>query len=52
VFHDIGDNPLKSLQTTGGIGFRAVASPFIVGYVDIGYGSEGAAVFSGIRYPF
>jgi hypothetical protein len=31
---------------------RAVAKPFIVGYVDIGYGGEGIAVFSGINYPF
>lgn len=40
------------LHTVGGLGFRAVASPFIVGYVDVGYGSEGFAVFSGINYPF
>lgn len=52
VFHGIGDNPLRSLHTAGGVGFRAVASPFIVGYVDVGYGSEGTAIFSGIRYPF
>jgi hypothetical protein len=24
----------------------------VVGYVDIGYGSEGVAVFSGVNYPF
>jgi outer membrane protein assembly factor BamA len=52
VFHDASDWPLKRLHTAGGIGFRAVAPPFIVGYVDIGYGSEGTAVFSGINYPF
>ena len=30
----------------------AVASPFVVGYVDIGFGPERLAVFSGINYPF
>jgi hypothetical protein len=24
----------------------------VVGYVDVGYGSEGAAVFTGLNYPF
>jgi len=24
----------------------------VVGYVDVGYGSEGSAVFTGIGYPF
>jgi hypothetical protein len=24
----------------------------VVGYVDIGWGGEGAAIFSGINYPF
>jgi len=31
---------------------RAVANPFVVGYVDVGYGHERLAVFSGINYPF
>src|SRR5262249_22193698 len=52
VFHKMDDNPLRSLHTVGGLGFRGVASPFIVGYVDIGYGSEGTAVFSGLDYAF
>jgi Omp85 superfamily domain len=52
VFHDTGDNPLRSLHVAGGVGFRAIAKPFIVGYVDVGYGSEGVAVFSGLSYPF
>jgi len=52
VFQDIDDNPVRSLHVVGGLGFRAIAKPFIVGYVDFGYGSEGAAVFSGINYPF
>jgi hypothetical protein len=43
---------VSDLHTVGGIGIRGIAAPFIVGYVDIGYGSEGAAIFSGINYPF
>jgi hypothetical protein len=52
VFHAMSDNPFSSLHTAVGIGFRAFARPSIVGYVDVGYGSEGAAVFSGVSYPF
>ena len=40
------------LHTALGLGVRAVASPFVVGYVDVGYGSGRTAVFSGINYPF
>ena len=52
VFPRLTDNPFDRLHVAGGMGFRAVASPFLVGYVDIGYGSEGTAIFSGINYPF
>ena len=52
VFHAMDDNPIRSLHVAGGLGFRAIARPFIVGYVDMGYGSDGLAVFSGIDYPF
>jgi hypothetical protein len=44
--------PSDSLHKVGGIGFRAIARPSVVGYVDIGYGSEGSAVFTGLNYPF
>ena len=44
--------PLSRLHTVGGLGFRGIARPFVVGYVDVGYGSEGVAVFTGIDYPF
>jgi outer membrane protein assembly factor BamA len=44
--------PLSQLHTVGGLGFRGIARPFVVGYVDLGYGSEGLAVFTGISYPF
>jgi len=52
VFAHMDDNPLSHLHAAGGLGFRAMAKPFIVGYVDVGYGSEGVAVFSGVDYPF
>jgi outer membrane translocation and assembly module TamA len=52
VFRNLDDNPVSRLHVAGGVGLRAVARPFIVGYVDIGYGSEGTAIFSGVNYPF
>jgi hypothetical protein len=44
--------PLSRLHSVGGIGVRGIARPFVVGYVDFGYGNEGLAVFTGINYPF
>ena len=52
VFGGTGTFPLSHIHAVGGVGFRGIARPFVVGYVDIGYGSEGAAVFTGISYPF
>ncbi len=52
VFSRAGTFPLEQLHKVYGLGFRGVARPFVVGYVDIGYGSEGVAVFTGINYPF
>jgi hypothetical protein len=52
VFKSGSDFPIKSLHKVGGVGFRGIARPSVVGYVDIGYGSDGAAVFTGIDYPF
>ncbi len=52
VFAQTRTSPLTHLHTGGGVGIRGVASPFIVGYVDIGFGPEGPAVFTGINYPF
>lgn len=42
----------KNLEFNPGVGFRAIVRPNIVGRVDIGFGSEGAAVFVGLGYPF
>jgi hypothetical protein len=52
VFSSNSENPLLHLHHGSGVGIRAVASPFIVGYVDVGFGPEGPAVFTGINYPF
>jgi outer membrane protein assembly factor BamA len=52
VFANGGAFPLSQLHTIGGVGIRGIAPPFVVGYVDIGYGNQGLAVFSGINYPF
>jgi hypothetical protein len=52
VFARTGTFALDQLHYVGGVGFRGIARPFVVGYVDIGYGSEGVAAFTGINYPF
>jgi hypothetical protein len=52
VFARTGTFPLGQLHKVGGVGFRGIARPFVVGYVDVGYGNDGVAVFTGINYPF
>ncbi len=52
VFSHGSTFPVDKLHNVVGVGFRGIAQPFVVGYVDVGYGSEGAAVFTGIDYPF
>jgi hypothetical protein len=52
VFARTSTNPLSDLHRVYGLGFRGIARPFVVGYVDIGYGSEGVAAFTGLNYPF
>jgi outer membrane protein assembly factor BamA len=52
VFSDVSDSPVSDLHWVGGIGFRGVVRPQIVGFVDIGYGAEGSAIFTGVNYPF
>jgi len=47
-----GVDPLSGLHKVVGIGVRGIARPSVVGYVDVGYGTEGVAVFTGINYPF
>lgn len=52
VFGRLSTMPFTQLHHVYGVGFRGIARPFVVGYVDVGYGSNGAAVFTGISYPF
>ena len=52
VFCAGGTHAFEKLHNVFGVGFRGVAAPFIVGYVDVGYGSEGMAVYTGVGYPF
>lgn len=52
VFDKTSTLPFTQLHKVAGIGFRGVARPFVVGYVDFGYGGEGLAAFTGINYPF
>ena len=52
VYHAAGDFPVRHLHAAGGVGLRGIAPPFIVGHLDVGYGAEGVAIFTGINYPF
>ncbi|MDP8985824.1 MAG: outer membrane protein assembly factor [Pseudomonadota bacterium] len=52
VFSRTGTLPLEQLHRVVGVGFRGIARPFVVGKVDVGYGSEGIAIFTGLNYPF
>ena len=52
VFGRTSTMPFGALHQVYGVGFRGIARPFVVGYVDVGYGSNGVAVFTGISYPF
>lgn len=52
VFERTSQWPLTQLHKVAGLGFRGIARPFVVGYVDVGYGDDGVAVFTGINYPF
>ena len=48
----LGVDPVSGLHKVVGIGMRGIARPSVVGYVDVGYGTEGVAIFTGINYPF
>ena len=52
VFHRTSTWPMTHLHNVFGVGLRGIAPPSVVGYVDIGRGHEGIAVFTGIGYPF
>ncbi len=52
VFGSSHDIPFDDLHAVGGLGFRGVVRPQVVGFVDIGYGEQGLAAFTGLDYPF
>jgi hypothetical protein len=52
VSHYFDDNPVNRFHTAGGVGIRAVAEPYVVGFVDIGYAGDGETIFAGVNYPF
>jgi hypothetical protein len=52
VFSHTSTDPFASLHKVVGVGIRGIARPSVVGYVDMGYGTEGLAIFTGINYPF
>lgn len=52
VFHSSRDSPFNDLHAVGGLGFRGVVPPQVVGFVDVGMGEQGLAAFTGLEYPF
>lgn len=52
VFRASRSSPFNDLHAVGGLGFRGVVRPQVVGFVDVGLGEQGVAVFTGLEYPF
>ncbi len=53
VFPTIGKFNFKDFHPAGGVAFRALVRPQVVGHVEVGFGSGGNnAVFMGLDYPF
>jgi outer membrane protein assembly factor BamA len=52
VFHTAHDSPVSNLHPVGGLGFRGVVPPQVVGFVDVGVGEQGVTAFTGLDYPF
>lgn len=52
VYSHAATLPFAGLHKVYGVGFRAIAKPFVVAHVDMGHGSEGLAIFTGLNYPF
>ncbi len=52
VMESLGKMQGHALEFNPGIGFRASARPNIVGRIDVGHGSDGIAVYVGLKYPF
>ena len=52
VFDSATTLPFRDLHYVGGLGFRGIVRPQVVGFVDLGFGTDGTAVFTGLDYPF
>ncbi len=52
VFRSSRSSLFNDLHAVGGLGFRGVVPPQVVGFVDIGLGEQGLAAFTGLEYPF
>jgi hypothetical protein len=52
VYQHTTQSPFNDNHRTAGLGLRLLASPFVVGYLDIGFAGHHTAVFTGIDYPF
>jgi hypothetical protein len=52
VFRSFSDLGSGKVQAVWGGGIRFVAAQQIVAKIDVGIGSEGAAIFTGLDYPF
>ena len=52
VFHNFSDLGSGKVQAVWGGGIRFVAASQIVAKIDVGLGSEGTAIFTGLNYPF
>lgn len=52
VFRNFSDLGSGKIQAVWGGGIRFVAARQIVAKIDVGIGSEGAAIFTGLDYPF
>ena len=52
VFHTLTELSTKNVQTVSGVGLRLVVTSKLVAKIDIGFGSEGIAIFTGLDYPF
>jgi outer membrane protein assembly factor BamA len=52
VFHNFSDLGSGKIQAVVGGGVRFLAASQIVAKIDVGLGSEGVAIFTGLDYPF
>lgn len=49
---DTHDPFWTEMRPVGGVGIRLLVPPNVVAAVDIGYGSDGSAIFANLGYPF